>query len=150
MHFDGTFTVAKTTTGRLFIWYVITVHLIWGMSLLLPIPDPRTATMGPLLLAYGRYGAAAALMLTALPSMFALLFVHNRPMLRFALAMPQQLLVIQSALGALNSIIAGTYFDGTVVTSSHIFVDQLPVLMVAMFHTLAIIITALQSDGPRR
>jgi hypothetical protein len=123
--------------GSLVVMYAITVHLITGVVL---IADPdAAASTGPAsvvqLLFDSPLLAGSAMVVAAVLAVGAHLF---RPIRSWAF-WPQQLLLIVAAIGALVAVVMGNYADGVVRPALFIATDQLLVMLLPIFHALAIV-----------
>ena len=58
---------------------------------------------------------------------------------RLSAFIPQQLLLLISAGGAVSSIASGMYADGTIRSRAFIAVDQVPAILTALCHTMAMV-----------
>lgn len=63
----------------------------------------------------------------------------TRPVFKLIALVPQQLLLLISAGGAVAAISAGMYADGTIRSRAFIAVDQVPAILTALCHTMAIV-----------
>ena len=66
------------------------------------------------------------------------MFVRDR-MLAVALLMPQQALLIYAAAGAIEAIVGSSFADGVVRSRGFIAADQGVVILLASFHTVALL-----------
>lgn len=56
----------------------------------------------------------------------------------FFFLLPQQTVLLLSAIGALGAMISGTFADGIVRSSAFLVADQAPVVVAAVLHTISI------------
>jgi hypothetical protein len=123
--------------GALVIFYAIVIHVVTGTILIL---DPNAgASTGPssvVQLLFDSELLAGLAMLTA--AGLAVAAHVFRPLRSWAL-WPQQLLLVVAAIGALVAVVMGNYADNTVRPTLFIATDQLPVMLLPIFHALAII-----------
>ena len=120
----------------LIISMTLCVHVTWAISLLiLPFVQHITA----LYLFDMDAWKLAGLLLTS--SGCSLCGLHSRMprQIRALLCMPQQIILCMSALGAFLAAVHASYGDGVVHPRLFIFADQWPAMLLAPFHTFAII-----------
>lgn len=119
------------------LWYGVSVHILWGGLLLM---SPRPANTTPL----GLFSAAphlitAALMLTAAVTAVAGLMQPAPGMRSLGLLLPQQMLLLLTAFSALDAVIGSAYSDGVIRSRAFIGADQLPIVIIVVMHTAALI-----------
>jgi hypothetical protein len=114
----------------------IVMHVAWGVSFLLA-GVPRTTALA--WAASNPPSLMAAIYLAAGLAAAYSLFRWSPGRLSVALLIPQQFLLLLSAGSALEAVAVGAYADG--VSRSRVFIldDQIPVLLLAAGHTLAIV-----------
>jgi hypothetical protein len=121
----------------LIIMYAIAVHLITGVVLIID-PDAGAST-GPSsvvqLLFDSNLVAGIAMLVAAALAIAA--HIH-RPFRSWAY-WPQQLLLVVAAIGALVAVVMGNYADGVSRPTLFIATDQLLVMLLPIFHALAIV-----------
>lgn len=123
--------------GALVIVYAIVIHVVTG-TILVVDPDAGAST-GPssvVQLLFGSELLAGAAMLSAAALALA---AHIFRSLRSWALWPQQLLLVVAAVGALVAVVMGNYADNTVRPTLFIATDQLPVMLLPVFHAFAII-----------
>jgi hypothetical protein len=121
----------------LIISYAIAVHLITGVVLILD-PDAGAST-GPssvVQLFFDSSPLAGVAMVFA--AALAIAAHLHRPLRSWAY-WPQQLLLVVAAVGALVAVVMGNYADGVMRPTLFIATDQLLVMLLPIFHALAII-----------
>jgi hypothetical protein len=123
----------------LIILYAIVVHVITGVVLILN-PDAGAST-GPssvvqLFFDSSLFAGVAMLVAAALAAGASL----HRPWRSWAY-WPQQLLLVVAAIGALVAVVMGNYADGVVRPTMFIATDQLPVMLMPIFHAIAIVLS---------
>jgi hypothetical protein len=121
------------------LWYAILLHAIWGLIVILS-PDALMTT--PLhgfdSSGLGRWGTAV--MLLGASAMALLEMGIISPTIRGAILMaPQQMLLLIGAMGAFGCIVRGSYADGVQRPLSFLLADQLPAILAAVLHTLAML-----------
>lgn len=119
--------------------YATILHVVWGVTILLSASAVATTPISGMTSAVGgRYPAALALLLASglivwamripLPSLKGLL-----------LCTPQQFLTMLSAVGAIECMARQAYADGVPRPFAFIFADQLPAVLAAVIHTVALV-----------
>ena len=113
------------------------MHLVWAYCLLVdPSSINVTAMYGIKFLALSLpttilvLYAVAALALCALPL--------RSGWGRVLCILPQQVILLISAVGVLRAMWFGEFADGTLRTSPFLIADQIPVLLLAGFHMLSV------------
>lgn len=127
--------------SRLIISYAITLHLIWA-GLVLGWPDQIQATPLNFLLFYIRWPVLTFFLIgvagwAAYGSVYGA--EYQKPWRRILHLIPQQVVLIVSAYAALWAVFSGHYADGTIRHWAFILADQVPQILVAIFHTAAIV-----------
>lgn len=118
------------------IYYAVFLHSIWAVMILLS-SDPFGSTPVHVLRVGPRFVTSFVLLATAA---MAVRGIRRRGTTAgWLLMLPQQFLLIVSAVGGLIAAATGHYADG--VTRPHLFIaaDQLPGVVAAICHTFAII-----------
>lgn len=115
----------------------IVVHLSWAISLL-DGDDPLGATPLHTLGVLNRY---ALIVLLVVASAFALWSLAWPIRSRWGIAalVPQQILLLVSGGGSLRAIVESSYADGVLRPTAFIFADQMPVVLLAVIHTCALL-----------
>src|SRR3954451_8360464 len=129
----------------LIILYAIVVHVITGVVLILN-PDAGAST-GPssvVELLFDSSLLAGVAMLVAAGLATGANFY--RPWRSWAY-WPQQLLLVVAAIGALVAVVMGNYADGVVRPTLFIATDQLPVMLMPIFHAVAIVLSRDYNSG---
>ena len=121
----------------LIILYAIVVHLITGVVL---IADPDAgASTGPSSVVQLFFDSSLLAGIAMLVAAGLAIGAHlYRPWRSWAY-WPQQLLLVVAAIGALVAVVMGTYADGVARPTLFIATDQLPVMLMPIFHAFAII-----------
>lgn len=127
--------------GPWIIWFAVTVHVGWGVLLLISEAPTGTTPIYWLAQITGLHYLLGAIFLgVAAMSSWGLLFAENTRAL-VAWAWPQQMVLLFTSVSALAAVVSGEYADG--VPRPHLFIlaDQLPALTIAVFHTAALVET---------
>ena len=108
------------------------MHLSWAAALLFA-PFHTTGIQLVLDLAFGSHIIAA--MICAVVSLAAVASIFSRHVTLFIfLVLPQQFLLIASAIGAVYCIIDGRFADGASYPRPFIFVDQVYLILLCVAH----------------
>jgi hypothetical protein len=108
------------------------MHLSWAAALLFA-PFHTTGIQLVLDLAFGSHIIAA--MICAMVSLAAVASIFSRHVTLFIfLVLPQQFLLIASAIGAVYCIIDGRFADGASYPRPFIFVDQVYLILLCVAH----------------
>lgn len=121
------------------IWYVILIHLIWGISLILYREEIRTTSLSPFYNYLSPLGIGILFVIIALLASYAVFEDEKYPKISHMLLIPQQLLVLMSGVVAIQLSIQGHYADGVIRPSMFIFNDQLPFILLTIFYTASLI-----------
>jgi hypothetical protein len=119
----------------------IAMHLVWSVGLVLDGRAINATGLHTMLSITHDPGYAALLFgvvaLMALCSMFV-----RRSWLTVALLLPQQAALWVSVVGAINAMAIGQFADG--ISRGHWFlvVDQIPVVLITLGHTAALLLIA--------
>lgn len=116
--------------------YGVILHGVWAAALFFD-PDVRgvtaiweLSTWAPA--PYTKFVLATVAVLAAVA-----LFLKELP--RTALLLPQQLILLLSAWGALQAMYLSAYADGVLRPRAFLIADQMPAVLLAVAHTIAII-----------
>lgn len=113
----------------------IALHLAWG-GLLLYSPAPGGATpIHQTVVAFGRYPAAIVLFVVAALALASIVFNLSSWFL-----LPQASILIAASAGGLYAVSVSHYADGVMRPWPFILADQLPTILLAVFHTVAVCI----------
>jgi len=108
------------------------MHLSWAAALLFA-PLHTTGIQLVLDLSFGSHIIAAILCAVVSLAAVAAIFCRNL-MLGVFLVLPQQFLLIASAIGAIFCVIDGKFADGAVYPRPFIFVDQIYLVLLCVAH----------------
>jgi hypothetical protein len=114
------------------ILFASAMHLSWAAALLFA-PLHTTGIQLVLDLSFGSHFIAAILCAAVSLAAVAAIFCTNL-MLCVFLVLPQQFLLIASAIGAVFCIIDGKFADGAVYPRPFIFVDQIYLVLLCVAH----------------
>ena len=121
------------------IWFAIVQHLMWGVMLLFSTePTKVTAIYTTYALIHNQYLLAGMFIVVGLFSLFTMRRETPESYDLWA-SMPQQFLLMASATGAVQAVVAGHFGDGAVYSRWFIAPDQSPAILLAVLHTLCLI-----------
>lgn len=131
----------------LMVLFAITLHLEWARLLfrsdvVLKVNAIHALTQWPL--KYFAGSATGLAIVIATVAVMALIGLFLNPPWVVPLLVPQQLLLLFSAGGAINSIYLGHFADGALYPPDFIEGDQMYSILAAGFHTVAIIMLGLR------
>lgn len=125
--------------NRLIIYFAIVVHLIWGIVLLFNKNPIHTSTLSDLYkIISNHYTLGLLLIIFALLAFWGLRIKSSSIVTNIIPFLPQQFIILVSAITAITAIVKGQYADGVVRPFSFIFTDQLSALVIAVMYTIAI------------
>lgn len=125
--------------GKWILVYAAVLHLAWA-AILLAFPPVRTTAIDWILKMFGGYSTVAGLALAASAGLaLSGLRLRDHPAGSFFMVLPQQFLVIVSAVGAISAMLAGHFADGVVRPSEFIIADQAPAVLLAVLHAAALV-----------
>lgn len=122
------------------------MHLIWSIGLVLE-PHAINATGLHTVLVVAQEPIYAAF-LFGLVAMLAIVgVVKPNPFERVMWMLPQQAILWFSVVGAGNAMYLGQFADGIQRSHWFLIVDQIPVVLIAVGHTAAMLYIAERGDG---
>jgi hypothetical protein len=130
----------------------IALHYIWAILVLVNTDALNSTPLASLHNFFDHFGVEARqlaliLVLSSISSSVAMWF--DRAKLAPLLLLPQQILLIIAATGCFSAAWLGEYADGVPRAHAHILSDQLPMILIAAFYSIAIIFYALRADNAR-
>ncbi len=121
--------------------YAVGLHVIWGFS---GLSDPSAFdSTGPSAV-FRLFGAFSPAVCFSVALLACIAMFCKSPRVVVGLMLPQQSLLIISAVGAARAILLGHFPDGTMRSHEFILNDQAPALLAAATHTLAIFLCAIR------
>ncbi len=122
--------------------FAIALHFSWGF--ILAIDNKNSALGVNAINALHRYISSPHLLIAALwgVALLALCGLFTRTPWVVFLLMPQQILLMMSAAGAVESMWLGQFADGVLRPHTFIIADQIYSILAAIGHTVAIIMHA--------
>ena len=128
---------------RFIFFLAITLHLTWAVLLLSDGSVANTTPINETAQVFGRYGTAAAYAFMSLTTLYALWKDNTNP---FWL-IPQTAILGAATAGGLAAVASGQYADGTARPWQFILADQLPTILLALFHLIAVILVVDEADA---
>lgn len=140
--------LAKVALGKYIILLACLLHLGWAVLLL--ADSGATAATGVHTLSIvcgGPFRTSFVLVCVALAAI-AFPFLRERVSNKALAGMliPQQLMLLISAGGALAAVFNHHYADGVMRTSTFILTDQLPLILLAFLYTVAVLEAAFSAE----
>lgn len=118
------------------VYYAVLLHGIWALMLLFSDKPFGSTPLHTLRFGH-RFGTAAILFGTSAMAVRGVRLRGTRP--GWLLLLPQQILLMVSAIGGIVAAFLGHYADGVMRPGLFIAADQLPGVVAAFCHTFAII-----------
>jgi hypothetical protein len=123
------------------------MHLIWTVGLLIDADAIQaTGLYTVLIVAQDAFGAALIFGGVAILACIGLHIGWNRTLGVF-LILPQQVVLWFSVVGALHAMYLGQFADGVQRAHWFLIVDQIPVVLIAVGHTAALLFIAENRHG---
>jgi len=123
------------------VWYMILVHLAWGLTTLMDAEGMGATPVASIARFFGHNHTLTGLVLIASSccAMGAIISGGDRPTIwQAVLFLPQQWLTGMTALGALHAVIHQAYADGVQRPWAFIFNDQFPAMAAMLVYTIAL------------
>lgn len=130
------------------IWYCISLHVVWGLLLLYdPAAQHVTGLSGLIRLVRVPEAGAAVFLGVGVLAGVGLCRARAGGMRGLLEVLPQQSVLVVSAVGACEAVWLAHYADGVPRPRAFIAADQVPAVLIAAAHTLALVDCFLR--GPR-
>ena len=121
------------------VWYAILLHFVWmaliagsSSALFVTATDSLRQQCG------GRWQTAAALGIVASLALFSI-WRNRADIWGLLTIVPQQLVMLLSAGSAIHAMWVSQFADGVVRPRAFIMTDQMPAVLAAAMHTMAIV-----------
>jgi hypothetical protein len=131
----------------LIVWGAIGLHAVIGVLLFVDPAAGRSTGPAEVVQWLGSTGAGGAMLTASVVALAAVLVHGAENWLRLTLLLPQQLLLYVAAWGGLQAVVNGHYADGVARPYEFILTDQLPLMLLAVVHTLSLIEFPWQGEG---
>ena len=119
----------------------IVLHLVWSAGLIFQ-PASIHATAIHAMLAITGSPIATAGVFAAVATLAAVGLLEATPTVRVVLIMPQHVALWVSVAGVVYAMWLGAFADGTVRDHWFLIVDQMPVVLIAIGHHVALLFVA--------
>jgi hypothetical protein len=123
----------------LMIWQACIIHYIWGIALFVDERASWTTAINAITKYLPSVKFEASLIIIASTLALFSLMSQKRTVLTLVALVPQQVLMMVSAFGAIQASVYSQFADGVVRPFWFIFSDQSPYIVVMILHTLAIL-----------
>ncbi len=128
-------TIGKNPVSIIII-YAVLLHISWSVIGYLDPSSYGATALSGLYEIFGKYTSMGCFLVAGL----AIIGLWIKPSLGGLSAMlPQQAFLMISAFGAAHAIGVGHFSDGTVRAAAFIAADQMPAIIAAIGHTIAIV-----------
>ena len=124
--------------------YAVALHVCWGLVLMLSPDAVGVTAIAPLAAFLPRWPLAVAFLFIG--SAAGLCTLPRWRRLAVWLAMPQQVVLTISAIGAILCVMSGSYADLEPRPRLFILADQLPAILAAGMHGMALMDLTLERD----
>ena len=121
------------------LWMAVALHVVWGLLLWV---DPTTLSVTSIsMLRYVIDDAFSIGLLLLIASALAAWGIRKGCCRSSLVALlPQQFVLVVTALGAIQAIVLGTFAPGSTLRSRPFLIAALaPMILIAVFHTLAVL-----------
>jgi hypothetical protein len=141
---------ADSLIGRypLSICIAIGMHFIWSIAIGIDPEAVDATAVHTMLSVPGINYALAAMIFGAVATMAAIGMVLRGTKARVLFILPQQMVLWFSFVGVTHAMWLGAFADGVVRSHWFLIVDQVPVVLITLGHTAALLLLA--SDGRGR
>jgi hypothetical protein len=139
--------IARLPTHWAVIWYACVMHFIWGTALIANLDAGNTTALSVAVRVFGgHYGAAAAMYGVAALALFGIVRFHAS-FEKVWCVLPQQFMLVLSAGAATSAMLNSHFADGVVRARAFIVADQIPAILIAIFHVIVVIRMAIVAHG---
>lgn len=125
------------------------MHIVWSVGLVLQ-PDAIHATGLHTVLVIAREPIYAAFIFGLVAFLAMVGIAAENIAARVTMILPQQIVLWFSVVGAMRAMYLGEFADGTVRAHWFLVVDQIPVVLIALGHTAALLLIAERSHVGER
>ena len=130
----------RDSVSQWIIWHVIALHCVWSALLISSDAAAWVTAINSLYVLLGKsYGAVSAAVTIAAVLAGASLLRGRRDIWGILLIIPQQFLLIISAHGAITAMVLSQFADGVIRPRAFIMADQMAPVLIAIFHTCAVL-----------
>jgi len=121
------------------VWYSCSIHLVWGIMMLAGVKVNATPVSDIIQLSSDIRAIGLLLLIVASLAFYGLVNYRYKIHISLWFIAPQQVLVFITAWSSLSAALAGQYADGVARPPEFIFADQLPSIVLAVWHTVAVL-----------
>jgi hypothetical protein len=121
----------------LLIWYALALHFFWAVAFILDSAAANSTALHAIVAIFHEYSSFVLIVAVALSVLG--LFVPQGRKLSILLMIPQQILLFIASTGAIIAIYHGHYADLVIRPQLFIAADQAPIILAAIFYTVAMI-----------
>ena len=124
------------------IYYCCFLHFAWGIILITNPSALNITAINSMTATYGlnnNITLGIACLIVGTGAFMATFDKFKNTSLGLAMMIPQQFILMESAIGAIMAITHSCFADGVIRDRAFIAADQAPAILAAIFHTLAII-----------
>jgi hypothetical protein len=126
----------KIPAYSIVIWYAIVLHLIWAVALYY---DESVRGVTAIYELSGWFPPPYTKWALASVAIMAIAGIYSHGMAAVALMLPQQAVLVLGAMGAIEAMYLGSYADGVLRPQAFLIADQMPAVLAAIGHTIAIV-----------
>ncbi len=127
---------------------VIAMQFIWAVGLAID-PSSQNATAVFALMAMTKDPMAVSHLLIVSTLLATIGFLSSNLFVKIIFLIPQQILLTISAVGCINAMYSSSFADGVIRSRWFIILDQSPVVLFWIGHTIVLIIMASHRDNDR-
>lgn len=139
--------IAALPTHWAVIWYACVMHFIWGAALIVNIDAGNVTALSVAVRVFGgHFGAGAAMFGVALLALFGIVRFHAS-FEKVWCVLPQQFMLVLSAGAATSAMVNSHFADGVTRPRAFIVADQIPAILIAIFHIIVVIRMAIVAHG---
>lgn len=117
------------------------LHFVWAVGILAD-PSAINATATHALLLISGTPPLASIILVFVAGLAAIGVTGDDPHWRVLLALPQQFVLVMSSYGCIEAMYLSQFADGIVRERWFLVVDQLPMVLMTLGHTMSLILIA--------
>ncbi len=123
----------------LIVLYGLALHYVWATVLWVDPVAGGTSTLSDLAGLMGSRALPFVLFISSTLALYYLILSRQAGLFAFFCLLPQQSIMIASAVTAVSAMLTGMYADGVERPIAFIVADQAPAVIASILHTLALI-----------
>lgn len=142
--------LSRVAVGKYVVLLASLLHLMWAGLLIADVGAGGSTPVAILLRIFGGPVRATVVLVAVASAAMCFPFVRYRMSAKAMAAMllPQQTVLLMSAGAGLWATSIGHYADGVIRPWGFILADQLPVILLALLYTVAVLEVAFEPKGP--